>query len=55
MNVQDQTRALLRADEAAVLRAVADYLAASYVPEPATRNGVARAIEVHLGERHDAS
>ncbi len=49
MNVQDQTRALLRTDEPAVLRAVADYLAASYVPEPATRNWVARAIRRHLG------
>lgn len=49
MNVQDQTRALLRAAEPAVLRAVADYLAASYTPEQEDRQEVRRAIEKWLG------
>ena len=48
MNVQDQTHALLRTDEAAVLRAVADYLAASYTPEQEGRQEVRRAIERYL-------
>ena len=49
MNVQDQTLTLLRTDEPAVLRAVADYLAASYVPEQEGRQEVRRAIEKWLG------
>ena len=48
MSTADQVRALLRADEPAVLRAVADYLAESYVPEPASRYEVMNAIQTHL-------
>ena len=48
MNVQDQTRALLRTDEPAVLQAVADYIAASYTPEQEGRQEVRRVIERYL-------
>ena len=49
MSVHDQTRALLRADEPAVLRAVADYIAASYTPGQEGRQEVRRVIEKWLG------
>lgn len=42
MTPYDQIRALLRADEPAVLRAVADYLAASYTPEQEDRQAAIR-------------
>ncbi len=52
MTTAEQVRTLLRQDEAAVLQAVADYLAASYVPEPASRNEIALAIAKHLDQAH---
>lgn len=44
-----EVKALLRADEPAVLRAVADYIAASYTPEQEARQEVRLAIEKWLG------
>ncbi len=49
MNVQDQTRALLRTDFDATLRALADHIAQTYTGPEDTRVPTAHAIARHLG------